>query len=206
MITFLKRIFEVLFVLPQLVLLIWPATTSATEAGQTKNRYASALEYGMKVEAGDFAKTTIHFGAWNLVCDHLISAKRRVCVIEQSLSNSDISMQWRLALTAEGKPFLVFDVSSNVDQHEGLVLRVGKFISKIPFVACSTICRGEIAFDRFIEEAMVSGEMVGFGYTKSGAGAAIVADMRGFTKALDASAKPPDLIFKRVEVKRKARK
>lgn len=206
MITFLKRICEVLFILPQLVLLIWPTTTNAMDAGEAKNRYASALEYGMKVEAGDFAKTTIHFGAWNLACDHLISAKRRVCVIEQSLSNSDISMQWRLALTAEGKPFLVFDVSNDVDQQEGVVLRIGKFVSKIPFVSCSKICRGEIAFDRFIEEAMLGGEVVGFGYTKSGAGGAIVADMRGFSKALAASAKPPDLIFRKGDVEKKGRK
>ncbi|NSY71848.1 hypothetical protein G6L35_26145 [Agrobacterium tumefaciens] len=177
------------------VLFAWPETPNASEAGHAKNRYAAAIDTGVKVEAGDYAKTIVYFGAWNLVCDHFISGKRRVCVIEQIVSDADVSIQWRLALTTDGKPFLVFDVSSIVDHRAGLVMRLGKFVTTIPFVSCTTTCTGEIAFDRFIEEAMTSGEIIAFGYTKAGLGVAVIADTRGFKKALEASAKPPSIIF-----------
>lgn len=169
------------------------STSSALEAGKTQ--YASVTEPGVVIAPGDFARTTVYFGAWNLVCDYLLSAKRRVCVIEQQLSNSDVTLQWRLGLTKDGKPTLIFDISNTVDREPGLVLRVGKFVTTMPFEDCNQTCRSAIPFDSMIEKAALSGELFGFGYTKAGTGGAIVADLRGFKEALAVSAKPPTLVF-----------
>ncbi|MGO4449878.1 hypothetical protein AB4Y96_13200 [Phyllobacterium sp. TAF24] len=180
-----------------LIVLSWiaPGTARAQQTNTETDKYAAVIEPGTNVAPGDLAKATFYFGTWNLVCDFLLSTKRRVCVIEQKLTNADIAVVWRLALTANGKPNLVFDVDNTVDRQAGLVLRMGKFLTNVPFQSCDQSCRAVVPFDGVVQQGVLSGELFGIGYTKSGNGAAVAADMRGFSDALAMLDKNPMLVF-----------
>lgn len=166
----------------------------ASQAG-AETQFSSVVDPGKPISPGDLVRTTVYFGAWNLICDTLRSTKRRVCVIEQSLADASVSLQWRIGITAQGKPALAFDISNSVDRQEGLVFRVGKFMTTIPLEDCQAVCRAVIPFDGFVQDGVLGGEVVGFGYTKNGQGAAIAADMRGFKDVLAASQNPPSVSF-----------
>lgn len=178
----------------RMVPLVCMVASLASQAG-AQTQFASVVEPGKPISPGDLVRTTVYFGAWNLVCDMLRSTKRRVCVIEQSLADSSVTLQWRIGITAEGKPALAFDISNAVDRQEGLVFRVGKLMTTIPLENCRTVCRAVLPFDGFVQEGVLKGELVGFGYTRNGQGAAIAADMRGFKEVLLASQNPPVVSF-----------
>jgi len=166
-------------------------TSVATQAAAT--RFATVAEPNETIAAGDLVRVTSYFGAWALVCDNRLSTRRRVCAIEQNLASGNVSLQWRIGLTGDGKPALAFDVSKTVDQRAGLTLRVGKFVTTIPFENCVATCRAVIPFDGFIQQGVLGGEFVGFGFTIAGSGTAIGADMNGFKQVMAAAQHPIEL-------------
>jgi hypothetical protein len=171
------------------------AQAGATNAGVT--RFASVAEPNETIAAGDLVRVISYYGTWLLVCDNRLSTHRRVCAIEQNLASGNVSLQWRIGLTGDGKPALAFDVSKAVDEEAGLTLRVGKFATTIPFESCVATCRAVIPFDGFIQQGVLNGDFVGFAFTIAGASKAMAADMNGFKEVLAAAQRPIELVAPR---------
>lgn len=87
----------------------------------------SASEVGVPegVAMGAFQRTIRPFGNWTLVCDDDLSRNSTVCNVRQTVSDSAGSLvfSWALALTQEGRPFMLLRTAPMADPEANVSIR-----------------------------------------------------------------------------------
>lgn len=152
-----------------------------------------------KVVMGDVITITRPFGDWTLNCDLRLSLNKRLCAVQQVAQNGQAMVLWRLATTDDDKPVVVLSVPKDFVADKGL--RMGfsgleKVIGGNDWRCSASGCVAAFPFDGLLQPAIMSAQVVKFGYSiKDDAGAetevSAVGSMAGFAQALDAGSKDP---------------
>lgn len=159
---------------------------------------ASLVAKGERVEAGELISMTRPFDNWILLCDLRLSQNKRLCAVEQVVTDGVSSVRWRVANSVDGKPLLIISVPTNLVTARGMKLSfsgLNKAISENEWFCSEGACVTGFAFDGFIQAAIMHSEGIAFEYAiKTDDGEKVVdltGTMVGFEEAVSAGATDP---------------
>lgn len=159
---------------------------------------ASLVAKGEKVEAGELISMTRPFDNWILRCDLRLSQNKRLCAVEQVVTDGVSSVRWRVANSADGKPLLIISVPTHLVIARGMKLSfsgLDKAISEQEWFCNEGACVTGFAFDGFVQAAIMHSEGIAFEYSiKTDEGEKVIdlsGTMAGFEEAVSAGATDP---------------
>lgn len=176
------------------------APAPAAEVAAPLFTLASVVAPGEKPTSGDIMNVSRTFDAWIMQCDFRLSTNRRICGVQQTLSNPDGSLYWRVSLDAAMKPILVLAIPAAADLDAGLTLTLGsveRILKRDQFRCANNICIAGVPFDAPLSAAIASQPIVPITYKTLAAAKSeaktvrLEAPLNGFSAALDAIAKDP---------------
>lgn len=169
------------------------------EAATPVLRLASLLTPGETLEWGDLVLVQRPFGSWSLKCEMRPSLNKRLCATEQLVNDGkQARVAWRIAMSDEYKPVIVFSLPALLDVQTGL--RIGfsgleKTISGSEWTCGASGCLASFPFEGFVQAAITNSSNINFSYrVKQDTGfedVKVTSSMGGFSQALDAAAKDP---------------
>ena len=162
-------------------------------------KLASLIEPGEIPVAGDMIAITRPFANWALRCDYRLSANKRLCAVEQALSNGQSSLVWRIANSTEDRPVLIVSVDPQMVPAKGVQMTFSELQKTIPasdWLCGPRSCITGFPFEGFVSAAIAQAKDVHFTYvSKDASGAEIPVQlhgsMEGFTSAINAGATDP---------------
>lgn len=164
-------------------------------------KLTSVIEPGEKIEWGDLVRIERPFGTWNLKCDFRPSMNRRNCTAQQITTAAGNALVWRIAMSIEKKPVVLFYLPPTLDVQSGLRLGFSgleKTIIGSEWTCGPDNCTAAFAFSGFVQSAILNTADMKFRFSvKSSANDGALQDismsapMAGLTAALDAAATDP---------------
>lgn len=172
-------------------------------------KLASLVEPGEQVSSGDIITITRPFEHWSLLCTYRLSQNRRLCSIEQGLSNGKSGVVWRVANSVDNRALLILSVDPKLIVAKGVRLGFSdleKTIAEKDWLCSPTACITGFVFDGFLRAAIANSSSIRFSYATAGENSTevpvdLIGSMTGFDMALKAGSTDP---FGRLEVAKAA--
>lgn len=159
---------------------------------------ASLVAKDERVEAGELISMTRPFDNWILRCDLRLSQNKRLCAVEQVVTDGVSSVRWRVANSTAGKPLLIISVPAHMMTARGMKLSFSgleKAISEKEWFCSEGACVTGFAFDGFVQAAIMHSEAITFEYSiNTNEGEKVIelaGTMVGFEEAVSAGAADP---------------
>lgn len=192
-------------------------TASAAEEGSVVSpepttsipKLASLVEPGEQVSSGDMISISRPFEHWSLLCTYRLSQNRRLCSIEQALSNGKSGVVWRVANSVDNRALLIMSVDPKLVAAKGVRLGFSdleKTIGEKDWLCSPSACLTGFVFDGFLRAAIANSSSIRFSYATAGENNTeipvdLIGSMTGFDLALKAGSTDP---FGRLEVAKAA--
>lgn len=171
-------------------------------------KLATLVEPDEQVAVGDLISITRRFDQWSLLCDYRLSQNKRLCSIEQGLSDGKSSVLWRIANSVDNRALLILSVDPKMVVSKGLRLGFSDLEKTIPekeWLCNPSACITGFVFDGFLQAAIANSPAIRFSFTKMQDSTEIPIDllgsMSGFDLALKSGSTDP---FGRLEVSKAA--
>lgn len=175
------------------------------EAGTPSLRLASLVKPGEVVEPGDLIHVSRAFGTWSLECDQRPSLNKRLCAAQQIVRSGNDALVWRIAMSEEDRPVVVFALPPTLDVKTGLGLEFsGAYAGRLGFAGrlgseswgCdATSCIASFEYAGMEQASISNSPQMIFTYTLVNDGVSrsvrSTAIMSGLAETLDAAAKDP---------------
>lgn len=173
-------------------------------------KLASLTEPGEQIASGDVISINRAFNNWSLRCDYRLSQNKRLCRIEQALSDPNSSVVWQVANSVDDRALLIVSIDPRLVKDKGLRMGFSNLEKTIPaqeWLCSPSACITGFLFEGFLQAAIAHSQSVRFTYSIAGEGdkettVDLVGSMVGFDMAIKAGATDP---FGRLEVAQPAK-
>lgn len=162
----------------------------ATPAQPAPAKIASVVAPDEQPGWGDIVHVQRDFGSWALNCDTRLSTNKRVCFLEQRLSDASASLSWRLMTTDDNRTVVVIAAPKTLDAAQGIRMKFG-LEKTIGSFKCGSLCIAVEPFDGAFQSAVLQAKSVSFDFTVTADGKSapvkLSASMQGLAEAIEAA-------------------
>ena len=162
-------------------------------------KLASLTEPGEEIATGDMITMSRAFDGWSLRCDYRLSQNKRLCSIDQALSNGQSSLVWRIANSVDDRALLILSADPRMVTGKGMRMAFSgleKTIGKDEWLCGPAACLTGFMFEGFLQAAIANAADVRFTFTAKSPDdkempVELLGSMNGFALALKAGATDP---------------
>ncbi|MCA6102145.1 invasion associated locus B family protein [Bradyrhizobium australafricanum] len=155
--------------------------TKATSLGF---EWASVFAPGKPAAAGDYTRTIRPFFDWTQVCDEIRNA-RRICYLE-TISHGDAArLNWRIALTKDGRSMALIMLPRDSSVEVGVTVSFGGFTRVVkPLICDQALCAATFPADAALISLLGREDRATIVFERVGKPITIMASLRGLMLAL----------------------
>ncbi|UGY16322.1 invasion associated locus B family protein [Bradyrhizobium septentrionale] len=146
--------------------------------------WASVFAPGKSVAAGDYTRTIRPFLDWTQICDEVRNV-RRICYLETISRDDAALLNWRIALTKDGRSMALIMLPRDSSAEVGVAVTFGGFtrIAK-PLICDQALCVATFPADSALISLLVREDHATIVFERVGKPIAMMASLRGLMSAL----------------------
>lgn len=146
------------------------------------------------VERGDSMRIERDFGSWVLKCQWRPSHNKRICSPEQRMWHPSVQIQWRVAQSVDGQPYVVIATNEAYKADDSFTLGFSEFqknIKKDDWYCIDKGCLTAFPFVGLVQAAILNTDSVTFKLNVSNQPIGFDAPIDGLLDSLKAAAEDP---------------